>query len=176
MGERLRRGLKLRNKRKIGVGPLKGKNQIERLQLSQTRGRSEGHRKRAGSHRAQRESSGKGRSLTRSYFQAQRQPANRRKCSAGGPGIVPTVREEQLSDPITPEDTQPQRGPPGKNALQGAKRSLQQRLKPHPVGSRVRHQGQPQTGSKGRGGGYVTITWDREEHWRELRTTEDSCP
>ena len=45
-----------------------------------------------------------------------RQPAGRRKCSAGGLGSVPTVREEQWRDPITPEDTQPQRGPPGKNA------------------------------------------------------------
>ena len=62
MGERLRQGLKLKNKREIGVGPLKGKNQLERLELSQTRGRSEGHSKRAGSHRAQRESSGRGRS------------------------------------------------------------------------------------------------------------------
>ena len=60
--ERLRRGLKLRNKREIGVVPLKGKNQRERLELSQTRCRTEGHSKRAGSHRAQRESSGRGRS------------------------------------------------------------------------------------------------------------------
>ena len=33
MGERLRQGLKLRNKREIGVGPLKGKNQLERQEL-----------------------------------------------------------------------------------------------------------------------------------------------
>ena len=33
-------------------------------------------------------------------------------------------------------------------------------------------QGQPQTRSKGRGGEHVTITWDSEEHWRELSTTE----
>ena len=67
--ERLRQGPKLRNKSEIGVGPLKGKNQLERLELSQTRGHSEG----AGSHRAQRESSGRGRSLTRRrYFQAQK--------------------------------------------------------------------------------------------------------
>ena len=56
--------------------------------------------------------------------------------------------------------------------LQGTKRSLRQRLEPHPAGSRVRLQGQPQTRSKGRGGEHVTITWDSEEHWRELRTTE----
>ena len=73
MGERLRQGLKLRNKREIGVGPLKGKNQIEGLKLSQICGRSEGHRKRAGSHRAQRESSGRGRSPPRRrYRQAQK--------------------------------------------------------------------------------------------------------
>ena len=123
MGERLRRGLKLRNKREIGVGPLKGKNQRERRELSQTRGRSEGHRKRAGSHRAQRESAGRGRSQTiRRYYQAQRQPANRRKCSSGGPGTGPTVREEQWRDSTTPEDSQPQRGPPGKNAPAAAGR------------------------------------------------------
>ena len=73
MGERLQQGPKLRNKREIGVGPLKGKNQLERLELSQTRGRSEGHSKRAGSHRPQRESSGRGRSPTRRrYIQAQK--------------------------------------------------------------------------------------------------------
>ena len=73
MSERLRRGLKLRNKREIGVGPLKGKNQLERLELSQARGRSEGHSKRAGSHRAPGESSGRGRSPTRRRnFQAQK--------------------------------------------------------------------------------------------------------
>ena len=60
--------------------------------------------------------------------------------------------------------------------LQGAKRSLRQRLQPHPEGSRAKHQGQPQTGSKRREGGHATLTWDREEHWRELRTTEDSRP
>ena len=117
MSERLRRGLKLRNKREIGGGPLKGKNQLERLELSQTRGRSEGHSKRAGSHRAPRESSGRGRSPTRRRnSKHKRQPADRMKCSAGGPGIVPMVREEQWRDPRTPKDMQPQRGPPGKKA------------------------------------------------------------
>ena len=67
MGERLRHGLKLRNKHETGVGPPKGKNQSERLELSQTRSRSEGHSKRAGSHRAQRETSGSSRSLTRIF-------------------------------------------------------------------------------------------------------------
>ena len=51
-----------------------------------------------------------------------RQPADRRKSSAGGPGIVPTVREEQWRDPLTPEDTQPQRGSPGKKAPAAAGR------------------------------------------------------
>ena len=48
MSERLRQGLQLRNKRERGVGPRKGKDQLERLELSQTRDRSEGHSKRAG--------------------------------------------------------------------------------------------------------------------------------
>ena len=65
MSERLRQGLQLRNKSEIGVGPLKGKDQLEGLELSQTRGRSEGHSKRAGSPREPRESSGRGQSLTR---------------------------------------------------------------------------------------------------------------
>ena len=51
-----------------------------------------------------------------------RQPADRRKCSAGGLGSVSTVREAQWRDPITSEDTQPQRGPPGKNAPAAAGR------------------------------------------------------
>ena len=34
MGERLRHDLKLRSKHETGVGPLKGKNQTERLGLS----------------------------------------------------------------------------------------------------------------------------------------------
>ena len=73
MGERLRQGPKLRNKHETGVRPLKGKNQRERLELSQTRSRSEGHSKLAGSHGAQREISGSGRSRTRRrYFQAQK--------------------------------------------------------------------------------------------------------
>ena len=73
MGERLRQGPKLRNKCKIGVGSLKRKNQLEGLEPSQTRGPREAHNKFAGSHRAPRESSGRGQSLTRRrYFQAQK--------------------------------------------------------------------------------------------------------
>ena len=66
-------GPQTEEQRKISVRPLKRKNQLERLELSQTCGRSEGHSMRAGSHRAQKESSGRGRSLTRRrYFQAQK--------------------------------------------------------------------------------------------------------
>ena len=54
-----RQGLK-RNRCEIGVGPLNGKNQLERQELSQTRDRSECYSKRAGSHRVQRESTGRG--------------------------------------------------------------------------------------------------------------------
>ena len=60
--------------------------------------------------------------------------------------------------------------------LQGTKRSLQERLQPHLEGTRVRHQGQTGAWSKRHGCRHVIITWDREEHRRELRTTEDSRP
>ena len=65
MSERLRQGLQLRNKREKGDRPLKGKDQAEREEPSPTRSRREDHSKRTGSHRSPRESSGRGRSLTR---------------------------------------------------------------------------------------------------------------
>ena len=115
MSERLRQGLQLRNKREIGVRPPKGKDQAERVELSQTCCRSEGHSKRAGSPRAPRESPGRGRSLTqRRILQAQKTTCDRRQCRAGGPGSGLTVKGAQWRDPITSEDPQPQRGPPGK--------------------------------------------------------------
>ena len=51
-----------------------------------------------------------------------RQPADRRQCRAGGPGSGPTVRGAQWRDPITSEDPQLQRGPPGKKAPAAAGR------------------------------------------------------
>ena len=51
-----------------------------------------------------------------------RQPADMRKCSAGGLVSISTVREAQWRDPRTSEDTQPQRGQPGKNAPAAAGR------------------------------------------------------
>ena len=51
-----------------------------------------------------------------------RQPADGSKCKAGGLVTVPSVREEQRRDPRTPEDSQPQRGPTGKNAPAAAGR------------------------------------------------------
>ena len=51
-----------------------------------------------------------------------RQPADRRQCRAGGPGSGPTVRGAQWRDPITFEDPQFQRGPPGKKAPAAAGR------------------------------------------------------
>ena len=51
-----------------------------------------------------------------------RQPADRRQCRAGGPGSGPTVKGAQWRDPITSEDPQFQRGPPGKKAPAAAGR------------------------------------------------------
>ena len=75
--------------------------------------------------------------------------------------------EAQWIDPITSEDTQPQRGPPGKKAPAAAG---------HKEEPPVRRQVQPQTRSKVRGGENGTTTWDREEHWRELSTNRSSRP
>ena len=92
MGERLRLGLKLRNKREIGAGPRKGKNQGERLELSQTHGRS----KHAGSHRARREPQAEGEAHPEGYrAKHKRQPADGSKCNAGGLVSVTSAREEQ---------------------------------------------------------------------------------
>ena len=54
--------------------------------------------------------------------QHKRQPADRRKCRAGGLGSVPTVREEPRRDSRTPENPQPQRGPLVKEAPAAAGR------------------------------------------------------
>ena len=56
------------------------------------------------------------------FSKHKRQLADRRKCRAGGPGIVPIAMEAQWRDPITSEDTQPQRGPSGKKAPAAAGR------------------------------------------------------
>ena len=62
----------MRSKREKGDRPLKGKDQAEREEPSQTRSRMEDHSKRTSIHRALRESSGRGRSLTqRKRVQAQ---------------------------------------------------------------------------------------------------------
>ena len=134
MSERLRQGLQLRNKREIGVGPLKGKDQLERLELSQTRGRSEGHSKRAGSPREPRESSGTkdnlltGGSAEQTALESYLRPWK----NHGKIQEHPKTRSHS-------EDHQERR----RRWLQGAKRSLRQRLQPHPEGTRVRHHGQP---------------------------------
>ena len=102
MRERLRQGLQLRNKREKGDRPLKGKDQAEREELSPTRSRRDDHSKRTGSHRSPRESSGRGRSLTRRRrLQAQKNNllTGRR---AGGPGSGPTARGAQWREPRTP--------------------------------------------------------------------------
>ena len=65
-------GPQTEQQREIGDGPLKGKNQGERLEHSQACGCSEGHSKRASRPRAQRETADRGRCPTRRrYFQAQ---------------------------------------------------------------------------------------------------------
>ena len=118
MGERLQQGLKLRNKRKIGVGPLNGNNQQERLELSHTRGRS----KRTGSHRAQRNIRQKPKPNQKEIF-----PSTKDNLWTGG-SAAQVAQESTYGQGRTmersnnPEDTQSQRGPPGKKAQAAAGR------------------------------------------------------
>ena len=111
MGERLRRGLKPRNKRETGVGPLKGKNPGERPELSKTRGRREDHQE------ARQHLQGAKRNL-RQRFEAhpegyrtkpERQPVDGSKGNVGGHRTGPSAREEQWREPRPPEDSLPRR-------------------------------------------------------------------
>ena len=128
MSERPRQGLQLRNKCEKGDRPLKGKDQAEREELSPTRSLREDHSKCTGSHRSPRESSGRGRSLTRRRrLQAKKKkkkkkPTDRRQSRACGPGSGPTARGAQWREPRTSQDPQLQGGPPGKRAPAAAGR------------------------------------------------------
>ena len=98
--------------------PLKGKNERERLELSQTRGRSEGHSKRAGSHRAQRYSSGRGRSPTHK----ETLPSTKDNLRTGGGAVQVAMEAYLLSGKNKgeiqelPKTRNLREGPPGKNA------------------------------------------------------------
>ena len=141
MSERLRQGLQHRNKREKGRGPPKGKDQAEREKLSQTRCLSEGHSKYAGSPRAPRESSGRGRSLTR-----------RRSLQDQKTTFLTGGRAEQVdleADLRSVEHNGENQEPPktrsfsedhperGRQRLQGVKLNHRPRHKPQPAETRV---------------------------------------
>ena len=145
MGERLRQGLKLRNKREIGVGPLKGNNQRERLELSHTHGCSKGHSKRTGSHRAHK------RNIRQRPKPNQKEtfPSTKDNLQTGG-SAVQVAQESTYGQGRTmersnnPEDTQSQRGPPGKKAQAAAGRKEKPPTEaPTPSCSRDREQVSP---------------------------------
>ena len=109
------------NARKV-TDPWRGRTK-QRGKNSPTRSRREDHSKRTSSHKSPRESSGRGRSLTRRRrLQApplpppKKKPADRRQSRAGGPGSGPTARGAQWRAPRTSQDQQHQWGPPGKRA------------------------------------------------------------
>ena len=103
-----------------------------------------------------------------------RQPADRSECRAGGPGSRPTVSGAQWRDPRTSLDPQLQRGQPGKKEPAAAGRKEEPPTEA--LTSTGRSKGKvpmttpdPEPGSWRQ---HVTPTWDSEEHWRELSTTE----
>ena len=107
MSERLRQGLQLRNKREKGDRPLKGKDQAEREEPRRLAaagritasapaaiGRQENRQ-------AEAEASPEGEGC-----KPKKQPADRRKSRAGGPGSGPTARGAQWREPRTSHDPQ----------------------------------------------------------------------
>ena len=84
------------------------------------------------------------------------------------------VKGAQWRDPITYEDPQPQRGPPGKKAPAAAGRKEEPPTEALTPSGRIQGRAPRTTPDPYQESWrqHVTLTWDREEHWRELSTTE----
>ena len=155
MSERLRQGLQLRNKHEKGDRPLKGMDQAEREEPSPTHSHREDHSKRTGSHRSPRESSGRGRSLTRRRRpKPKKQPADRRQSRAGDleADLRPGEHNGENQEPPKTRSFSDDHPVRGRQQLQGASRVTDRGTKPQPAESRAGYPRQPQTRSKGRGG------------------------
>ena len=156
MSERLQQLLQLRNKREKGDRPLKGKDQAEREKLSPTRSRREDHSKRTGSHRAPREVSGRGRSLTRRRgLQAQKNnqlTGGRAEQVDLEADLRPGEHNGENQEPPKTRSSSEDHPARGHQRLQGASRATDRDTKPPPAESRAGNPRQSQTRSKGRGG------------------------
>ena len=145
MGERLRRGLKPRNKRETGAEPLKGKNPGERPELSKTRGRSEDNQQ------ACRQLQCAKRNLRETAKPIQKDivPIQRDNRRTGSRVMQVVMYPYHLSGKNHGESQDlPKTRCLSENhqertrqQLQGTKRSFRWRLEPHPEGSRAKHQG-----------------------------------
>ena len=84
----------------------------------------------------------------------QKQPADRRKSRAGGPGSGPTAREHNGENQEPPKTRSYSEDHPVRvrQHLQGASRATNRGTKPQPAESRAGYPRQPQTHSKVRGG------------------------
>ena len=135
MSERLREGLQLRNKREKGDRPLKGKDQAEREEPSPTRSRREDDSKRTSSHRVPRESSGRGRSLTR----RRRRQAQKTTCRQEAEQVDleadprPGEHNGENQEPPTTLSYSEDHPARGRQRLQGASRATDRGTKPQPA-------------------------------------------
>ena len=164
----------MRNKREKGDRPRKGKNQVEREEPSQTRSRMEDHSKSTGSHRALRQSSGRGRSLTR-----RRRVRAQNNLLTGGRAEKVDLEADQRPGEHKGENQEPPKTRSssedhpvrGRQRLQGASlaTNLGTKRKLAEEGQGAQDNPRPQQGPRRQP---LTPTRDREEHWRELRTTE----
>ena len=147
----------LRNKREKGDRPLKGKDQAEKEEPPPTRSRREDHSKCTGSHRMPRESSGRGRSLTRRRrLQAQKKnnPLTGGRAEQVGLEADRRPGEHNGENPEPPKTRSHSEDHPvrERQRLQGASRATDRGTKPQPAERRAGYPRQPQTCSKGRGG------------------------
>ena len=164
----------MRNKREKGDRPRKGKDQGEREEPSQTRSLMEDHSKRTGSHMALRQSAGRSRSLTR----RRRVQAQNNLLTGGRAEKVdleadqrPGEHKGENQEPPMTRSSSEDHPVRGRQRLQGASLApnLGTKRKLAEEGQGAQDNPRPQQGPRRQP---LTPTRDREEHWRELRTTE----
>ena len=162
----------MRNKREKGDRPRKGKDQGEREEPSQTSSLMEDHSKRTGSHMALRQSAGRGRSLTR-----RRRVQAQNNLLTGGRAEKVDLEEDQWPGEHKGENQEPpmtrssseDHPVRGRQRLQGASLATNLGAKCKLAEEGRPDNPRPQQGPRRQP---LTPTRDREEHWRELRTTE----
>ena len=116
--------------------PRKGKDQAEREELSLTRSHREGTASAPAAPGCQENRPAEAEATPEGEgSKPKRQSADRGQSRLGEPGSRPTVRGAQRREPRNPQNSQPQRGTPGKRAQAAAGRKAEQPTEiPTPAG------------------------------------------